>query len=139
MFSTYRRPTYPGNSQRVENQTPEHNKMTRPLERMIDDDALQHKQDEKIEIEKGISPYQIESNIPLPTARASLSAFYPFAQMQPLDSFFVPVPNRNQKTFTEQCGKITNLAHHYGAKHGWQMKTQRVKTGRSGVRIWRAA
>lgn len=74
-----------------------------------------------------MSQYSIESESELPTARNG-RARYPFAQMEPGQSFVAP-PSENKG--------VRSAAHSYGKRHGQTFTCRRQDDG--AVRVWRTA
>ncbi len=71
--------------------------------------------------------YKVDKDIPIPPARSTL-ARYPFADMEPGDTFAVPA---------EENKKVRLAAHSYGKRHGKAFTIRRQEDGT--VRVWRTA
>lgn len=67
--------------------------------------------------------YLIDNNMPMPPIKRS--RLYPFANMQPGDSFKVP---------REQDHRLRSAAYYYARKHGMKFTVARME---DGVRCWR--
>lgn len=71
--------------------------------------------------------YMIEKDIEIPEARNGRSR-YPFAQMEPGDTFAVPA---------EENKGVRSAAHSYGKRHNQTFTCRRQPDGK--VRVWRVA
>ncbi len=79
--------------------------------------------------------FQIEKNIVLPASK--LEPEYPFAYMEPGDSFFVPRDHRKSDTLAATLSKAARDAFGKG-----NYATRRIKDedgNFTGVRVWRKA
>jgi hypothetical protein len=70
---------------------------------------------------------KIEKGIPIPKQRRGRRSTFPFDEMQPGDSFFVPVKDAKDKA------RVMSKVGMYGRKTGAKLSTRTV-TG--GLRIW---
>ena len=77
--------------------------------------------------------YQIDKRIPLPPRKANAHSKYPWREMKPGDSFFVP--HATHKWFT---GGISNSRRKLG-KHVKFAQRSVVEHGVNGIRIWRVS
>ncbi len=81
--------------------------------------------------------YEIEKGVPLPEGAGKERQKYPFGEMRPGDSFFVP----GGATVNAHGNKSAySAASNYGRAHGWKFSARTVtENGVKGVRIWRIA
>lgn len=70
--------------------------------------------------------YEIEKNVPVPRGTQG-GVVYPFREMQPGDSFFVP---------KEKAESAKRSAYLWGGRHTAKMTT---RSADGGVRIWRVS
>lgn len=81
---------------------------------------------------------KIEQNIPLPAARRTLAGYnskYPFALLNPGDSFLIPLPADPKKAKHKRT-IISNLMCYHARKRDAKYASRRLS---NGLRVWRVS
>ncbi len=80
--------------------------------------------------------FTIDKNVPIPASTAGRGAIYPFAAMEPGDSFFVPATGEALK---KRAASLSRAASMHAKKHEGRKYTTRKVPDEGGVRVWRTA
>ena len=91
-----------------------------------------------------MNTYQIEKNVPRPFRRslAKGQSKYPFATMEPGDSFFVAADMRRKRHQVVLQSLLSQAINHYRKAHNVTNSfgtSQVEEKGVKGVRVWRLA
>ncbi len=88
--------------------------------------------------------FKIEKNIPVTHLKAVRYGFvrkYPISDLQPGDSFFVPLKETCFDSLTKLQTSLSNCIYRFKKKprkDSWIFTTSQIK-GKNGVRVWRIA
>lgn len=74
-----------------------------------------------------MTTYLIDKGVPVPMKRSNTLEIFPFSEMQPGDSFWVP-------TGAFRADFVRTAAHLWRSKHGWTFITRKES---DGLRVWR--